>query len=165
LYILLFCFLLVNGWLSETIGADIIIKAIANNDINTIKHNLQMNKQNGSSHTKTIANFNNNVDVSYIHCNHNYYVGPIDFRCIVTCKINEMICNMKSFFKKMDYFFNVKNNKIKCSKANLHIEIEITKIKEYVNQYSELNYLKIKLKSGETISYNKIINEMLLAIF
>ena len=135
------------------------------NDINTIKHNLQMNKQNGSSHTKTIANFNNNVDVSYIHCNHNYYCGPIDFRCIITCKINEMICNMKSFFKKMDYFFNVKNNKIKCSKANLHIEIEITKIKEYVNQYSELNYLKIKLKSGETISYNKIINEMLLAIF
>jgi hypothetical protein len=127
-------------------------------EIYNIKHNLQSTRVNNISTNKTIVNMKNNIDVSY-------YLGPIDIRCILCCKISDVLSNIKNFFKRMDYFYNVKGNKIKCSKANLTIEMEITKILYFVNPFSEYNYLKIKLKNGDSINFHKVINEMLSTIF
>ena len=73
---------------------------------------------------------------------------------------NELISEIRSYFKKLDFFCNVKGNRIKCSKANLNFEIELTKISLDSNS-NGLNYIKLKLRTGESAAYQKTINEML----
>ena len=139
-----------TGMMTDRTNEEII------DSIKQFKAEIQLAKPKISKpHTKSVVTMGNRMNGN----NNGGFTGPIDLKCIMPFEFNEIVSQIKGYFKKLDYFYNIKGNKIKCSKANLTIDIEITKIN--FSFASEVNYLKIKLRTGESGAYQKIINEFL----
>ena len=133
------------------------------NSIKQFKSEIQSTKPKiPKPHTRSVAFMGKEMSSSSYNTssNESYYTGPIDIRCVMISEKNELISEIRSYFKKLDFFCNVKGNRIKCSKANLNFEIELTKISLDSNS-NGLNYIKLKLRTGESAAYQKTINEML----
>ena len=82
---------------------------------------------------------------------------PIDLNCIISLPFNEIKSKIKSYFKKLGYFYTEKENIIKIKRGNTNEEISIYKF----NGNNNVFYLSIKIKTQETGKEKENIKKLL----
>ena len=82
---------------------------------------------------------------------------PIDLNCIISLPFNEIKSKIKSYFKKLGYFYTEKENIIKIKRGNTNDEISIYKF----NGNNNVFYLSIKIKTQETGKEKENIKKLL----
>ena len=108
---------------------------ICRNKLTFLDSNSNINKSNITFSVKNKNKKLDNMKISF----------PIDLNCILNKPFSEIKSKIKSYFKKIGFFHNEKDNILKIRKGNTNIEIQICKLEENKNLF----YLKIKLKSNE----------------
>ena len=107
------------------------------------------------SMNKTNVTFcDKNKSKKYINIKDNV---PIDLNCIITLPFNEIKSKIKSYFKKLGYFYTEKENIIKIKRGNTNDEISIYKFNGNNNAF----YLSIKIKTQETGKEKENIKKLL----
>ena len=122
----------------KKINKELNKEKIYRNELTFLDDNVNTIKSNKSNITFSEKNKNKKK-------NKNKIDFPIDLNCIINLSFSEIKSKIKSYFKKIGFFYNEKDNIIKIRKGNTNIEIQIYKFNEDKNLF----YLKIKLKSNE----------------
>ena len=122
----------------KKINKELNKEKIYRNELTFLDDNVNTIKSNKSNITFSEKNKNKKK-------NKNKIDFPIDLNCILNLSFSEIKSKIKSYFKKIGFFYNEKDNIIKIRKGNTNIEIQIYKFNEDKNLF----YLKIKLKSNE----------------
>ena len=122
----------------KKINKELNKEKIYRNELTFLDDNVNTIKSNKSNITFSEKNKNKKK-------NKNKIDFPIDLNCIINLSFSEVKSKIKSYFKKIGFFYNEKDNIIKIRKGNTNIEIQIYKFNEDKNLF----YLKIKLKSNE----------------
>ena len=122
----------------KKINKELIKEKIYRNELTFLDDNVNTIKSNKSNITFSEKNKNKKK-------NKNKIDFPIDLNCIINLSFSEIKSKIKSYFKKIGFFYNEKDNIIKIRKGNTNIEMQIYKFNEDKNLF----YLKIKLKSNE----------------
>ena len=122
----------------KKINKELNKEKIYRNELTFLDDNVNTIKSNKSNITFSEKNKNKKK-------NKNKIDFPIDLNCIINLSFSEIKTKIKSYFKKIGFFYNEKDNIIKIRKGNTNIEIQIYKFNEDKNLF----YLKMKIKNNE----------------
>ena len=130
---------------------------------------------NNKSHVKGIFAVSNSISVSLLSSKKGFFLNKlnekmnvVDLSCLIANENNIPDCNQNLVNKLKRNGFNIiinKINKIKASKNNMAIDIDIVKIKNYIGDKNELNHIyfyKINTNKGG-VGVNQIISKILFS--